>query len=152
MKESDMKELNNLLVSVFNTILKIEEAALKASSDNKLSITEVHTLHAIGQGAPRTMTEVAVDLMINVSTLTIAINKLVEKGYVSRCRGEDDRRVVRIELTKPGLVIMEEHEKFHHTMVAQVVASLGEEEAKVLLSSMDNLKEFFRKQQEKLKL
>ena len=152
MKASDMRELNHLLVSVFNTILKIEEAALKASSDNKLSITEVHTLHAIGLGMPRTMTEVAVDLMINVSTLTIAINKLVEKGYVSRTRGEDDRRVVRIELTKSGQSIMDEHEKFHQNMVEQVVASLGEEESKVLLSSMENLKEFFRKQQEKLKL
>lgn len=151
MKENDMRELNNLLVSVFNTILKIEEAALKASSDNRLSITEVHTLHAIGLGLPRTMTEVAVDLMINVSTLTIAINKLVEKGYVSRSRGEDDRRVVRIALTPPGQIIMLEHEKFHQNMVSQVVANLGEEEAKVLLSSMDNLKEFFKKQQEKFK-
>jgi DNA-binding MarR family transcriptional regulator len=130
MKGKDVTGLNELLITVFNTILKIEEAALKDFADN-LSMTEVHTLAAIGTGTARNMTEVANDLLINVSTLTSAIAKLVAKGYVRRFRSQEDRRVVRIELTEPGIKILNSHEKFHEKMVEQVVESLGEEETAI---------------------
>ncbi len=151
MRHRDVTGLNNLLVTVFNTILKIEEAALKESSNNQLSMTEVHTLAAVGLEKSRTMTEVATDLMINVSTLTAAINKLEKKGFVIRVKSKDDRRVVRIELTESGIAILEDHELFHKKMVEQVVENLGEEEARVLMKSMSSLKKFFRKQYELLK-
>jgi DNA-binding MarR family transcriptional regulator len=151
MRQRDVTGLNNLLVTVFNTILKIEEAALKESSHNQLSMTEVHTLAAIGLEKSRTMTEIATDLMINVSTLTAAINKLEKKGYANRIKSEDDRRVVRIELTENGIAILQDHERFHQKMVEQVVENLGEEEARVLMKSMSSLMKFFRKQYELLK-
>lgn len=48
----------------------------------------------------KTTSEVAKELSITVGTLTTAINKLVKKGYVERIRSEDDRRVVKLGLTK----------------------------------------------------
>ncbi len=151
MRDIETKGLNDLLVNVFNTILKIEEVALKESYGNAISLTEIHTLAAIGMGKPRTMTEVANELMINVSTLTTAVAKLVRKGYVKRFKGDADRRIVRIELTEAGIAVLGEHEEFHRKMVAKVVENLGEEEAELLTRSMGNLVEFFKKQYEELK-
>ncbi len=64
MKESELV-LNNILVKLFNNILRIEEFALKSAPFNDLSITEMHTIEAIGIEKARTMSEVAFDLKNN---------------------------------------------------------------------------------------
>lgn len=73
------KTVNDYLVSVFNDILTIEESELKKSQFKDLSITEMHTIEAIGM-YKKTTSEVAKELSITVGTLTTAINKLVKKA------------------------------------------------------------------------
>lgn len=140
------KKLNDILVSLFNSVLKMEEDAIKNSSNHNLSITEVHTLAAIGAGKAKTMTQVAANLKISVSTLTTAINKLVDKKYVNRFRVPEDRRIVKIELTEAGVEAVREHEEFHRNMIGEALAELSEEEQQILLQSLDNLQDFFKRQ------
>ena len=95
--DKEVRKINDILVNLYNLVLKLEEDAIrKDSSHNNVSIKEVHTLVAIGTGRPKTMTHVANILGINVSTLTIAINRLVKKGYVKRLRDEKYRRIVKV--------------------------------------------------------
>lgn len=150
MKESELV-LNNILVKLFNNILRIEEFALKSAPFNDLSITEMHTIEAIGIEKTRTMSEVALDLKITVGTLTTAINKLIKKGYVNRRRIEEDRRVVMIELTEKGTLAYKVHEKFHEEMIDHVLEELGVSEEEVLISSLDKLDKFFQKKLELMK-
>ncbi len=140
------KKLNTILVSLFNSVLKMEEDAIRNSSRHNLSITEVHTLAAIGAGKAKTMTQVATNLKISVSTLTTAINKLVDKKYVNRFRVPEDRRIVKIELTEEGVEAVREHEEFHRNMINDVLAELNEKEQAILLQSLDNLHDFFKRQ------
>lgn len=137
------KVINELLVTLFNDILEIEEKALKQGELNDLSVTEIHTIEAIGMYKPRTMTEVANDLGITVGTLTTAITKLVKKGYVERTRGEEDRRAVMIALTRKGKLAYRIHEKFHQEMINETVDGLSEVEEEVLIKSLDKINKFF---------
>jgi DNA-binding MarR family transcriptional regulator len=141
---SNKKVLNELLVETFNDILQIEQKALKDGVLNDLSITEVHTLEAIGMYGSRTMSEVAQDLNITVGTLTSAINKLVKKEYVERQRGEEDRRAVMIALTRKGKLAYRIHEKFHQDMIEKTINGLTKEEEKVLVKSLEKLNRFFK--------
>ena len=95
-----LQVVNKLLVETFNDILYIEEKALKEGSFNDVSITEVHTIEAIGMYEKKMMSEVAKNLDITVGTLTVAVNKLVKKDYVQRFKSEDDKRIVLIGLKK----------------------------------------------------
>lgn len=135
--------LNQLLVTLFNDILEIEQNALKEGVLNDLSITEIHTIEAIGMYEPRTMTEVAKDLGITVGTLTTAINKLVKKEYVERTRGEEDRRAVMIALTRKGKLAYRVHEKFHGDMINETIDGLTSEEEEVLIKALSKLNKFF---------
>lgn len=67
---------------------------------NDLSVTEIHTIEAVGMYELKNMSEIASDLNITVGTLTMAVNNLVKKGYVERVKKEGDRRVVQVRLTK----------------------------------------------------
>jgi DNA-binding MarR family transcriptional regulator len=150
MTNNDTKILNDLLVTIFNTILKIEDAHLRDPHEDNLSMTEVHTLEAIGLNRKKTMTEIANELMISVGTLTICIARLVEKGYVIRLKSLEDKRIVRISLSEKGEKILVKHEDFHNKMVEQVVKGLDEDETKALIKSMENLKRFFKKKHQEL--
>lgn len=136
--------LNELLVHLFDDILKIEEKTLQNGALNDLSVTELHTIEAIGMYSERTMSEVAQDLKITVGTLTTAINKLIKKGYVERKRIEEDRRVVLVRLTKKGKLAYRLHEKFHNDMIRETISGLTEEEEYVLISALDKVNSFFK--------
>ena len=140
--DREIRRINDILVNLFNLVLKLEEAAIRSTSLRNLSITEVHTLVAIGTGRPRTMTHVANLLGIKVSTLTAAVNKLVRKGYVERLRDDRDRRIVRIRLTPEGVCTVKEHEGFHESMIREAIAQIPDDELQQFISSIDNIQSF----------
>ncbi|MDA9472418.1 fatty acid biosynthesis transcriptional regulator FabT [Enterococcus sp. 5H] len=142
--EPNLETINDYLVSVFNDILTIEESELKKSQFNDLSITEMHTIEAIGMYKKKTSSEVAKELSITVGTLTVAINNLVKKGYVERLRSEDDRRVVKLGLTKKGKLLFRVHQHFHREMVKNILNGMDKAEEKALLKALKNLHDFLR--------
>ncbi|MBL4932048.1 MULTISPECIES: MarR family winged helix-turn-helix transcriptional regulator [Clostridium] len=136
--------INELLVKIFNDILVIEQKTLKSGVLNDLSVTEIHTIEAIGMYTARNMSEVAADLKITLGTLTTAINKLIKKGYVERNRIETDRRVVQVQLTKKGKLAYRLHEKFHGDMIKDIVEGLEPSEEEILVTSLSKLSKFFK--------
>lgn len=140
--ETNLELINDYLVTVFNDILTIEESELKKSKFNDLSITEMHTIEAIGTYKKKTSSEVAKELSITVGTLTVAINNLVKKDYVERIRSEDDRRVVKLGLTKKGRLLYRVHQHFHKEMVKNILKGMDKEEEQALLKALKNLHDF----------
>jgi len=137
--------LNELLIELFNDILIIEQNTLKDGKFKDISITEIHTIEAIGMYKSRTMSEIAQDLNITVGTLTIAINNLVRKGYAVRERSEKDRRVVMVSLTRKGKLAYRLHEKFHSDMIKYTIEGLNETEESILINSLEKLNNYLKK-------
>lgn len=136
--------MNELMVDIFNGILTIEQTALKDGSFKDISVTEIHTIEAIGMYTARTMSEVALDLGITVGTLTKAIGNLVRKGYVQRERSQEDRRVVKITLTKRGKLAYRIHAKFHRDMVKEIIKGMSNTEEKVLINALEKINYCFK--------
>jgi DNA-binding MarR family transcriptional regulator len=135
--------LNRLLVKTYNLVGKVEQSAMRNGPYHDLSMTEVHTLEAVGTSAPRFMSEIAADLEITVPTLTVSIGRLMQKGYVRRRRCTDDRRVVWIELTEKGNKAKRMHDFFHRSMLKTVMQHMDEKETDVLIDALDHLSQFF---------
>ena len=122
-----LQVVNKLLVETFNDILYIEEKALKEGSFNDVSITEVHTIEAIGMYEKKMMSEVA---------------KNLEKDYVQRFKSEDDKRIVLIGLTKKGRLLYRVHDKFHKDMVRETINGMSEDETRILAEALGRLNDF----------
>lgn len=137
------KSLNELLVHMFNDIIKIEEKALIVQEYVDISIIDLHILEAIGYENSRNMTAVANHIGVTVGTLTIAINNLVKKGYVKRVRSSKDRRVVLISLTPMGQKAYNHHQKFHDSMLQELEDLLQEDEIKTLVKTLNIINDFF---------
>lgn len=143
------KVFNELLVNCFREINKIEEQAIKAMTNDELSLTEIHTIEAVGTDGSKKMSDVASILQITVSTLTISINRLVNKGYVERYRCENDKRVVKVMLTDKGKTVLSEHEKFHENMIEFICDNLDETQINIVVKSISKLLSFFSEESSK---
>lgn len=138
----NVKKINDILVNLFNVVLKLEEKAIKESTQRDLSITELHTLVAVGEGKSKTMSQVAASLKISVSTLTAAVSKLVKKGYLDRFRIPEDRRIVKIRLTESGVEAVREHEAFHMAMISEAISQIPQDQIPKFIESIDNINEY----------
>lgn len=134
---------HDILVNLFQEIMDIEEKALITAEFKNISVNDMHIIEVIGTGEPKNMSTVAKLMSVTVGTLTIAINNLVKKGYVSRVRSEEDRRVVLIFLTEKGKRAYQHHREFHDGMVKALVEGLDEGQQKILVKSLLNLRTFF---------
>lgn len=146
-----LTNVNKLLVEIFNSILKIEENAIKNGIFDDVSITEIHTIEAIGLYRNRTMSETARKLNITVGTLTVAVNNLVKKGYVLKVKGTYDKRIVNIYLTKKGRMIFRKHRKFHSDLIKEAIIGLSEQEIEVFNHAVKNINNFFNDKYKLLK-
>ena len=138
------KSINNLMVHLFNDILKLEENAVITEEFKDLTNNDMHIIEAVGLGEGSNMSMIARKLGITVGSLTTSMNSLVNKKYVVRERSDADRRIVYIRLTPKGEKAYRHHEEFHKKMVESVVEKLSEEEVKALSKALDGLVEFFQ--------
>lgn len=148
MQDYDQK-VNDLMLDIFDKILVTEEKALSKGYFKDLSVAEMHTLESIGLYDSKTMSETAADLGVTTGTLTVAVDRLVRKGYVKRQRDEHDRRVVRVQLTRQGKLAYRMHHKFHTLLVDRLVEPLDEAQRKLFLSTLQSISDFVNEQSRK---
>lgn len=145
--EEKMKDINSMLVEIYDDINRIEEYSIKHGAFSDISITEIHTIDAVGMYGSRNMSEIAQSLEITMGTLTTAVDKLVKKGYMERSRSDIDRRIVNVSLTKRGKLAYRIHEKFHMDMVHGIMDGFTAEEEEILLVGLrklnDHLKDIY---------
>ena len=142
--------INDVLVNLFNEILKLEEEAIITEEFKDITNNDMHIIEAIGLSGKNTMSAVAKKLGITAGSLTTAVNSLVNKKYVVRRRSDEDRRVVFIGLTPKGVRAYDHHKDYHRQMTETVISNLNEEEIPVLLKTLNGLSEFFRGYQGKI--
>ena len=143
--DNRLEELNTLFVDTFDTIMRVEEKSLKHVGGGDLSIAEFHTLECIGNGEEnrRAVGEIAEALDVTVPTVTVCVNKLVKKGYVTKMKSERDARVTIIELTAKGQKMNRLHRFFHEQMVLSIGNEFSEEELDYLLRCIRKLNTYF---------
>ena len=89
------------------------------------------------------MSAIAQGLRVTTGTLTVSVQTLCRKGYLTTERALTDRRVVRVLLTDKALAANARHARFHDQMVERVMQALTEEEQAVLTSTLERLTGFF---------
>ena len=139
--------LNEVLVRLFRNINIIEERAICSGEYKDVTANDMHVIEAVGLGEPKNMSAIAKLLSVTVGTLTIAMNSLVKKGYVTRERGKTDRRVVFISLSEKGRAAYEHHAAFHQEMIQSIAEQLTKGELDALTKALTCLNQWFRKKE-----
>ena len=92
-------------------------------------------------------TDIAKNQKLALSTITITLNRLEDKGYIERKRSTADRRVTNIILTSKGDELCATHREFFHMITDNLFDSVyGTTENKLagelaaLHNSLENMK------------
>ena len=78
---------------------------LAIASDFDLAPAQVLALKALEPGHPRPMSDLAVALRCDNSNVTGIVDRLEDRGLVTRRPGERDRRVKMLEVTDEGAAL-----------------------------------------------
>lgn len=149
---TENKNMSKQLIAIFENIMNLEHEYILKEIEGKLSLSEIHTVAAIGSGDLRSMSEVAGKLKITVGTLTVAISNLVKKGYVERYKSEQDRRIVKLGLTKIGKEVYRIHKEFHCRLAEAMTDGFSEKETQIVNQAITNLEDFIEQGYQVLKI
>lgn len=92
----------------------------------ELSAHQASILSHLDDVDPATVTELAEHMGVTVSTMSLAVKRLVRQGYVTRSADPSDGRVVQLRLTASGVRVKESQTVLDPARVALVVGRLGE--------------------------
>ena len=139
------EQLNDLIVTTFHSILRVEERVLQESGSTDLTMSEMHLIEAVSllQHAKATVSDLAAYLQVTLPSITVAVNKLQAKGYLAKVRATSDARKVYVALTDLGEAVNEYHTLFHKRMIAAISRNFTPAEKNVLLQGVIKLNEFF---------
>lgn len=123
-KKTDTVEL---IVDLVNTTLDIQDLYLRESEYSQLSMSEMHVIEAVSKEEVPSMTAVANHLNITLGTLTTAVKKIIEKGFLVKERSTEDKRIFYLRLTKEGEKALEVHNQFHKELAYYIKSHIPQE-------------------------
>lgn len=85
-------------------------------------------MYLLKQDGPQKMSELATALHITAGAVTTASDILIQNGYLTRIRDQQDRRVVRLALTEKGEVTLIALQNEGHNMMKTVFKDLSNED------------------------
>lgn len=102
------------------------------------------TLHCNG---PQIMSDISDELGVTRRNVTALVDALEEEGLVRRMPHPSDRRATIIELTEKGAETTGNTYNDHRTGVAELFASLSEDEQQELIRVLGTLREALRQKE-----
>lgn len=81
---------------------------LEHKTRSRLSHGQYHAVSLLYRSGSRSMSELANEMQISKQQLTPLVNKLIDQGLLVKKEDENDRRVVRIDVTEQGKGIVKE--------------------------------------------
>ncbi|MBQ8201589.1 MAG: winged helix-turn-helix transcriptional regulator [Clostridia bacterium] len=147
--EKHEKMIDQVLVHLFNDLLRIEERTLQKECGN-LSMREIHIIEAVcaAQDEDNTMTVLAATLRVTVGSLTVAVSTLVRKGYLERRQSQVDKRRVHVLPLPAALEVERVHRAFHKRMVDAVTTAIPQDQLDVLIEGLRGINDYFYGQEE----
>jgi len=73
---------------------------------NELSSSQLYILKVLGTEEDKNCSELSKLLDVSLPAVTSLVNKLVKKSYVRRHTPENNRRVVMLQISQPGLEML----------------------------------------------
>jgi DNA-binding MarR family transcriptional regulator len=102
-------------------------------------MTQAEVVSYLSENGETTMGELSDHICVSLSAMTGVIDRLVQKGAVSRGRDKKDRRVVNVSLTPAGKKLASDISQVRKAHAIAVLEALDESDRKRLLDIMGKL-------------
>jgi len=102
-KPETVSEILDNMRRVFQVV---NEQSKKVERETGLTGPQLWAIKTIAQGAPIMVSEIARQMYLHPATVVGILDRLEKQDLVTRVRSNEDRRVVRVELTAKGAALV----------------------------------------------
>lgn len=117
---------------------KAHEAAsdylLRGIEQSGISDTDFRVLEALLHKGPLPVNTIGPKVHLTPGSISVAVDRLLERGLVSRVESSDDRRVRMVALTKAGKDLIVPIFRKHATEIAKMFSNASPKELQILES------------------
>lgn len=128
-RAADLQDLVQDILKQFQCV----NAAAANGPHVELNMQELRVVEFLGNEGPRMMRELAEHLAVAVNSMTSIVDSLERKDLVRRQRSEEDRRVVRVELTGPGREIHQSLVEVNLRLFRSMLGALTPDEQEIFM-------------------
>ena len=122
-------KLEEIIAKLSAYMGRIEEDAKEQYNFKELTLTQMHYLEMISELENPNLTELATSMKLTKPTITVLVDKLIEKELVCKVQSDADRRNTHLHLTEKGKLINQMHEYAHRRMAEEIEKKINHDEA-----------------------
>jgi DNA-binding MarR family transcriptional regulator len=150
-KRGDFESLEQeAALNLWRTSDQLSNRVGRLLRDFGLTSSQYNVLRTLrGAGEPLPSLEIASRLIQVVPAITGLIDRLERQGWVVRRRSKDDRRVVRVGVTKKGLNLLERIDQPLQQLHHEMLGHLGSRQLKSLIALLEMAREGSQRQTRK---
>jgi DNA-binding MarR family transcriptional regulator len=104
------------------------QTQLRSGDLKEYTLRQLYYIELIDKNQGISVSELAKKLDVKKSTVSIAINQLIDLGVVNKIQSNRDKRFYFLELTLKGNQIMEMHKQVHKNTIKKILKILNPEE------------------------
>ena len=136
-----MGKLEEVIANVSAYMGRMEEEAKEQYNFKELTLTQMHYLETISALVNPNLTELAAAMKLTKPTITVLVDKLIEKELVRKVQSDADRRNTHLHLTERGKLINQMHEYAHRRMAEEIEKKINGEEVVQLARLLEKIME-----------
>ncbi|CEA13566.1 MULTISPECIES: MarR family winged helix-turn-helix transcriptional regulator [Methanobacterium] len=104
------------------------QTQLRKGDLKEYTLRQLYYIELIDKNQGISVSELAKKLEVKKSTVSIAINQLIDLGIVNKIQSDSDKRFYFLQLTSKGNQIMEMHKQIHKNTIKKISKILNPEE------------------------
>jgi len=120
-----VRELDRIWHRAFTCFIQYDLTTFGNALDGVTAL-EVAILEMVDSRPPVLLKDIIEDTGVPASTLTGAVDRLENRGYLNRIISRRDRRSFGLALTREGREALDEHRKAEQRFFAGVLSALGD--------------------------
>ena len=136
-------ECAKAILEVTPNIIQAIRFEMRHARDYDLTVPQFRTMAYISRNPGASLSAASEFIGLTLSSMSILVNGLVERGLVDRETSSQDRRRVNLTLTKLGALNFGNVLRTTETRLAEVVTDLTDEERACVVEALELLRPLF---------
>ncbi|MBI5679289.1 MAG: MarR family transcriptional regulator [Methanobacterium sp.] len=103
------------------------------------TLRKLYYIELINKNKGINVSELSKVLNVKKSTVSVAINQLIDDGIVMKTQSQTDKRFYSLQLTSKGDFILNKHMEIHKNTIKKILEILNEEEVDIFIKIVNKI-------------
>jgi DNA-binding MarR family transcriptional regulator len=122
-----------------SALMRKFQTQLRTGDLKEYTLRQLYYIELIDKNEGTSVSELAKTMDVKKSTVSVAINQLIDLGIVTKIQSSDDKRFYFLQLTSKGNKIMEMHKQVHKNTIKKILSILNPEEVENFVSIVNKI-------------